>query len=133
MRDILPTGARILTDDRTMLTRLSTYAEEWTPEFSQRVELAEGALFERYDAMGALASALTPDVPLAGGGRLSFEPTPALTAKRRTQAVSDASCAQTERLDRLASALCASTGTLALITAGASSARRVILASTDNV
>ena len=80
MRDILPTGARILTDDRTMLARLATYAEEWTPEFSQRLELATGALFERYDAMGALAAALTPDVPLAGGGQLSIEPTQALTA-----------------------------------------------------
>ena len=80
MRDILPPGARVVTDDRAMLARLATYAEEWTPEFSQRLELAEGALFERYDAMGALAAALTPEVPLAGGGRLSIEPTQALTA-----------------------------------------------------
>ena len=80
MRDILPPGARIVTDDRAMLARLAAYAAEWTPEFSQRVEHSEGALFERYDAMGALAAALTPEVPLAGGGRLSIEPTQALTA-----------------------------------------------------
>ena len=80
MRDILPPGARIVTDDRAMLARLAAYAAEWTPGFSQRLELAEGALFERHDAMGALDSALAPEVPLAGGGRLTIEPTQALTA-----------------------------------------------------
>ena len=80
MRDILPPGARIVTDDRAMLARLTAYATVWTPELSPRLELAEAALFERHDAMGALAAALAPEVPLTGGGRLSIEPTPALTA-----------------------------------------------------
>lgn len=80
MRDILPPGARIVTDDRAMLAHLTAYATEWTPEFSSRLELAEPALFERHDVMGALAAALAPEVPLTGGGRLSIEPTQALTA-----------------------------------------------------
>ncbi|MDA0231670.1 MAG: ribonuclease E/G [Proteobacteria bacterium] len=80
MRDILPPRARIITDDRATLVRLAAYAAEWTPEFNQRLELADAALFERHDAMGALAAALAPQVPLTGGGRLSIEPTQALTA-----------------------------------------------------
>jgi len=80
MRDILPQVARIFTDDRATLARLRAYAEEWTPEFTSRLELVGGALFERHDASGALAAALAPEVPLAGGGRLSIEPTRALTA-----------------------------------------------------
>ena len=80
IRDILAPGARILTDDRATLARLRAYAEEWTPEFTSRLEHVKGALFERHDASGTLAAALTPEVALAGGGRLSIEPTRALTA-----------------------------------------------------
>ena len=80
LRDVLPQGARILTDDKAMHARLSVYAETWAPEFLARLELAEGALFERHDAGGALDAALMPEVALAGGGRLSIEPTQALNA-----------------------------------------------------
>ena len=80
LRDVLPAGARILTDDKAMHARLSAYAETWAPEFLARLELAEGALFERHDADSALDAALQPEVTLAGGGRLSIEPTQALNA-----------------------------------------------------
>ncbi len=75
MRDILAPGARILTDDREMHVRLREYADRWAPEFTTRLDLVGGALFERHDAAGALAAALTPEVALAGGGRLGIEPT----------------------------------------------------------
>ena len=80
IRDILPPAARILTDEKKMLARLSAYAEAWAPEFLSRLDVVSDALFERHDAAGALSSALAPEVPLAGGGRLIIEPTQALTA-----------------------------------------------------
>jgi len=80
IRDTLPPGARIVTDDKDMLARLSAYTAEWAPELDNRVELSDDALFERHDAAGAMALALQPEVPRDGGGRLTIEPTVALTA-----------------------------------------------------
>ena len=68
MRDILPQVARIFTDDRATLARLRAYAEEWTPEFTSRLELVGGALFARHDASGALAlTAIDVDSGVRGG------------------------------------------------------------------
>jgi Rne/Rng family ribonuclease len=80
IRDVLPASAHIATDDKGMLTRLEAYIQTWVPDFVGRLELAADALFERHDAAGALAAALRPEVPLSGGGKLTIEPTTALTA-----------------------------------------------------
>ena len=80
IRDVLPGRARIVTDDEDMLARLSAFAQRWTPELNKRLELSNDALFERYDAAGVMTRALLPKVPLDGGGRLTIEPTAALTA-----------------------------------------------------
>ena len=80
MRDTLPPDARIVTDDADMLARLSAFAQKWTPEFDDRLELSDSAIFERHDTAGTMARALQPEVPLDGGGRLTIEPTAALTA-----------------------------------------------------
>jgi len=79
MRDKLPSNARIFTDDEETLTRLSEFSQKWSPGFDSRLELSNGALFERHDTVGAMARALQPVVPLDGGGQLTIEPTSALT------------------------------------------------------
>lgn len=79
MRDVLPSDARIVTDDKDMLARLSIFAQRWMPEFDKRLELSNSELFERHDAAGAMARALQPEIPLNGGGRLIIEATAALT------------------------------------------------------
>ena len=80
IRDTLPLEARIITDDRDILSQLLTYTERWAPAFYNHLELSDGQLFERYDAVGAMEQALRPEVKLNGGGRLTIEPTEALTA-----------------------------------------------------
>ena len=76
-----PPGAvkRILVDDRTTLANLSAYAEQEAPEMRAGMEFAGDVLFERHDAASALSAALAPEVALPGGGRLTIEPTQALT------------------------------------------------------
>ena len=80
IRDTLPSSAQIITDDGEMKERLSSYATKWAPEFKNRIQLTDGALFERHDAAEAMARALQPETPLDRGGRLTIEPTAALTA-----------------------------------------------------
>ena len=81
LRNAAPnTLKRILTDDKETHRKLCGHIEETAPELLACLEYANDALFERHDAAGALAAALAPEVALPGGGRLTIEPTQALTA-----------------------------------------------------
>jgi ribonuclease G len=71
----------IIIDDRAAFAEARSWLARHQPELGDRLALHREAmpLFEHHGIAGEIAIALTPSVPLPGGGALTIEPTAAAT------------------------------------------------------
>ncbi len=70
----------VLADSRTAARAATAWSQRYAPELSAGVELAAMGLFDTHGVEAAIDTALSPYVPLPGGGNLIFEEGEVLTA-----------------------------------------------------